>query len=282
MDETTEALAPTDAEIDAAWNDTAVEATEDSGDGEQEPAKPEADQPKVEEPVKEEPTTDKAKEEKSAEADQPLTFTLKHLDEVKTVDKDEIVKLAQQGMDYERIRTERDQLRDYRKEADPAMTFLKSYADKQGMSVSQYLDFCRKQELLSSGLDEKNATATLEIEKREATDKAAAEAKTAEEKQKQAAALETKQKADARQSDMSRFLKKFPDVKPDTIPPEVWKEVAKGDSIVTAYTEWRNQKLEAELAAERQNKANAQKTTGSLSTTGTGTQDEYDKWWNDD
>jgi hypothetical protein len=57
----------------------------------------------------------------TAEAAESQAFTLKHLDEVRTVGRDEVVKLAQQGMDYERVRSERDQLRKYREEIGPAL-----------------------------------------------------------------------------------------------------------------------------------------------------------------
>ena len=37
-----------------------------------------------------------------------------------------------------------------------------------------------------------------------------------------------------------------------------------GDTLTNAYTRWENKRLQAELAAERQNKANRDKTPGSL------------------
>lgn len=281
MDENEQALAPTDTEIDAAWDDE----VEVADDGEQ--AQPEADQPKADEAPE---TAEKAKpsetepkaEEKQAETDQPLTFTLKHLDEVKTVDKDEIVKLAQQGLDYERIRTERDQLRDYRKDADPALTLVKAYAEKNGMNITEYVDFCRKQELIATGIDEKNADAQISVEKQQAQLKSEQDEKAAAAVQANKQREELEKQAESRKTEMNRFLQKFPAVKPDDIPKEVWAEVAKGDSLVVAYTEHRNKQLETELAAERQNKANAQKSTGSLSTSGKSEKmDDIDRWWND-
>jgi len=217
MEFETEAIIPTDTEIDAAWDE--AEAVDG---GEQDEA--EADQPKAEEPVKGETPQGRKTEEK--EADQPLTFTLKHLDETRTVGRDEIIKLAQQGLDYERIRAERDQLRANRGQPEPAPALLQA--------------------------------------------KAAAEAR------EQALTQE-------RRAQMGRFLKQFPAVQPNEIPNEVWGEVAKGESLTAAFTLHRNRQLEAELAAERQNRKNAQKTTGSLFSSASGEQqDEYDRWWNDD
>ena len=286
MDEFTEAAIPTDTEIDTAWDET--EATgDDWGEGEQATSQPDADQPAADETPETadetKPTeTEDKQEDKPAEADPLLTFTLKHLDEVRTVDKDEIVKLAQQGMDYERIRTERDQLRDYRKEADPALALVKEVAAENGMTIEQYADYFRKQKLMATGLDEKNATERLALDKEKEQQKATEEAKATEEQQKQAATREQEQKAEAKRNDMGLFLKKYPTIKPDAIPKEVWIDVASGVPLVAAYTEHRNKQLETELAAERQNKANAQKTTGSKTTAGAGHVDEYDKWWNSD
>ena len=282
MDESTEAFTLTDAEVDASWNGTDT-GMEFEDEGEQDNAQPEADQPTTEEPTEAEATEVKEADEKQAEADQPLTFTLKHLDEVKTVGKDEIVKLAQQGMDYERIRTERDQLRDYRNEADPALNLVKAYAEQNGMTITDYVDFCRKQELMAKGIDEATATERVAVDNDKARIQAEKEAKAAEEAQTKAQQEEQQKRVENRKNEMNRFLQKFPAVKPESIPSEVWAEVAKGDSLVVAYTEHRNKQLEAELAAERQNKANKEKTTGSLSTTGAGSkQDEIDKWWNSD
>lgn len=295
MDENTEALAPTDAEIDAAWNE---EDTPEEDEGGQE-EKPEADQPK-EEPA-EKPTEEKPKEEakpdakpdaaesKPAEAEQPPTFTLKHLDETRTVGKDEIVKLAQQGMDYERIRTERDQLREYRKEADPALTLLKTYAENSGMTVQQYVDSLRERDLKSAGLNEQTAKAQIAVEKREAALKAREQEKAeADKKAKDEDAAKTRQeqeraaREEAKRTSMSRFLKTYPDVKADKIPQEVWHAVTQGEDLTAAYTMHRNKQLEAELAAERKNKENAKKSTGSMTTKGAGKQDEIDKWWNEE
>ena len=67
---------------------------------------------------------------------------------------------------------------------------------------------------------------------------------------------------------MDAFLAAYPGVKGEDIPGEVWARVAAGESLVSAYTMHRNQKLEADLAAERQNKENAARSTGSRSTAG--------------
>ncbi len=67
----------------------------------------EADQPEAEESGEKTETGDTAETGAEAKESDP-TFALKHLDEVKTVGRDEVVSLAQKGMDYDRIREKLD------------------------------------------------------------------------------------------------------------------------------------------------------------------------------
>ena len=203
------------------------------------------------------------------------------MDEVRTVDKDEIVKLAQQGMDYERIRTERDQLRDYRKEADPALALVKEVAAENGMTIEQYADYFRKQKLM--GLDEKKTQLSgLLLTRKRSSRKPRRKRKPRRNSRNRRQHASRSRKPKQSGMTWACFLKKYPTIKPDAIPKEVWIDVASGVPLVAAYTEHHNKQLETELAAERQNKANAQKTTGSKTTAGAGHVDEYDKWWNSD
>lgn len=284
-----------DAELDAAWDDE-VEVTPN----EQQDTEPEADQPTGQPAETPAEDAEKPQDEPAAEptpgdggvkeADQPSTFTLKHLDETRTVDRDEVVKLAQQGMDYDRVRTERDQLRTYRDGAEPALALVKAYAEKNGMSIPDYIDFARKQELMQTGMSEQTADVQISLEKRETDLKAREQAIAEREARENAQTADrekqeetTRQNAEARRKEMTIFLQKYPGVDPrKDIPREVWDEVSQGVSLLTAYTDHRNKQLEAELAAERQNKANAQKSTGSMTTKGAGVQDEIDKWWNEE
>ena len=285
-----------DAELDAAWDET--ESTEAGGEAldEEKPAdqqdnpaegkKPAEGTEKQENPQDTTKGTETAAPEPAPAED---TYTLKHMDEVRTVGRDEVVKLAQQGMDYERIRQERDQLRDFRKEADPAYSIMKTLADKAGMNVTDYLDFVRRQQIMQTGVSEETARAQVSVEKQ----RAEIERQRAEldEAQKQTLSQQNaeKQRADARKEDIGKFLKSYPDVKPSDIPKEVWDGVNAGESLVSAYTRYQNtqanekiKQLEADLAAEKQNSANRGKTPGSLSSEGEkGKKDAIDAAWYD-
>jgi hypothetical protein len=209
-------------------------------------------------------------------AQEPGIFTLKHLDEVRTVGRDEVVRLAQQGMDYDRVRSERDQLRKYRDELGPALEMVRDFAGKSGLAPEEYLELCRRRELSGRGMDGRGVNERVFSERREAFLRSGQAAR-------EAAETRRRERAEKRREDMRRFAEKFPAVKPEEISKEIWDEVAKGESLLSSYTLRRNARLEAELTAERQNRENAQKTTGSLSGGLAGIrQDEFDRWWNDE
>ena len=150
------------------------------------------------------------------------------------------------------------------READPALELVKSYAQRNGMSVGDYLDYCRKQELIATGMNEQDAAARVSMEK-ERADLARQRAEIQAYQDQQNSVLKhAQQQAQARKQDIEAFYQSYPGVDPKSIPPEVWGAVRGGDTLTNAYTRWENKRLQAELAAERQNKANRDKTPGSL------------------
>lgn len=127
MDETMETV---QGDIESAWS-----AEDPAGEAEGTESAAAADQPKGGEETP--PAEPKAPD---APVAQPELFTLKNRDETRQVTRDELVAMAQKGWDYDHVRQERDQLRQYRQEADPALELVKSYAQRNGMSVGDYLD----------------------------------------------------------------------------------------------------------------------------------------------
>lgn len=281
MDETTTANTFDDAELEAAWaeeEDAMVEDGAHETEDQPEDAQQQADQPAA--PETETPPEQSAEEQR---ADQPQLFTLKYRGEQLQVTQDEMVALAQKGRDYDTVRQERDQLLQYRQEADPALELVRGYAKRNGMTVGDYLDYCRRQELMSQGINEQTANAQIAVEKQQAAlQRQNAEAAAAR-RQQEAEADQARQRQEAQRKDFAAFLGAYPGVKTTEIPKEVWEKVAQGDSLVSAYTMHRNRQLEAELAAERQNRKNQQRTTGSLSDPAGGDKkDDIDRWWNED
>lgn len=86
----------------------------------------------------------------------------------------------------------------------------------------------------------------------------------------------------ARRQDMERFLQAYPGVEAGAIPRQVWEQVAGGMPLVGAYAMHENRQLKAELAAERQNRANRQRTPGALGSNSGGELDELERLWNEE
>jgi ribosomal protein L12E/L44/L45/RPP1/RPP2 len=190
--------------------------------------------------------------------------------------------MAQKGWDYDKVREERDQLRAYRDEANPALSFIKALAQKSNMSVSDYIDYCRKQELMNAGINEATAQAQINIEKQQAAiDAAQAEQRAAQEEAQRKQEAEERKKEEQR-ADLVRFMQAFPDVKAESIPKEVWASVQKGIPLTTAYTMYKNRALEAELTALKQNAEARERTPGSMNTAGEKHIDPDFDGWDDD
>lgn len=237
-----------DVELDSAWEDDSAPTA-------------------AEEPVGETP--------EEPEAPQEELFTLKNRDETRQVNRQELVAMAQKGWDYDTVRAERDQLRQFRSEAGPALEMVKANAQRNGMTVPDYLDHCRKQDLMRGGLDEHTAAQTLQIEKQQAE-------LDARRQQENSLIQRVRAQQAGRRQDMERFLQAYPAVRAESIPDQVWAQVARGVPLVSAYAMHENQQLKAQLAAERQNKANRLRTPGSLGANAAAELDEIDRMWGEE
>ena len=86
----------------------------------------------------------------------------------------------------------------------------------------------------------------------------------------------------ARKRDLARFVAAYPGVKGEEIPRTVWEQVSQGVPLVSAYAMHENAQLKAQLAAERQNRANLRRTPGALGSHSGAELDELDRMWNED
>lgn len=273
MDAENTTMAVQDNDIDAEWGD-------DEGVTATDPVETAPETPAAETPAEnqqQEPST-----ETQDQADQPKMYTLKNRDETRQVSETDLIAMAQKGWDYDTVRTERDQLRQYRSEADPALSLVKGYAARMGMSVPLYLDYCRQQELMSQGMTEQAAKTHIGMEKKDAELTARENALKAQEAAQTSAAARAQEAAANRQKDIQAFYKAYPGVDPKTIPQEVWAAVSKGETLTVAYTMYENRRLQAELAAEKQNKTNQASAPGSLGGNSVTEQDEIDRMWAED
>lgn len=203
-------------------------------------------------------------------------FSLKHLDEVKQVNRDEVISLAQKGLNYDHIREERDGARSQLAEYE---NFLKELAEPQGLSVAQLMDNVRAQSIINK---EKQAGREMDMQTalervQFAKEKKAFENKTAQEQQTKAVADEA---AEKRRQGFVEFAKERPDVNIQQISKDVWDMVAKGDSLLTAYAKWENKQLRTEIEALKQNSKNQTKSTGSRQSAGkTSAETEFERLW---
>lgn len=233
-----------------------------------------ADQPGQENPelTAEESTGDPAPAEKAPPAEaspqeEPPFLTLKHLDEVRTVNREEAQALAQKGLDYDRIREERDQLRSFREENFPAIQLVQKYAQRNNMTIPEYLEFCRVQEIMSEQqVTEDAARNQVALEKRE-LDVSRREEAQAEKERKESQAKQSEESEQERiRRDVNQFLADYPQVKPTEIPPEVFDIVRRDKaSLSLAYGKWLIAKQADELKALKAQASAREKSPGSLS-----------------
>lgn len=276
-----------DTELNNAWSE--------DGDDWAEPVQAEANQPTQQEEVTPAPETGgdqtAANQPEQAPGNQrePYMITYEYMGERKQMDAAEAAPFIQKGMHYDQVRQERDQLRQYRNEADPALELVKSYAKQNGMDVGTYLDWCRKQDFVRQGMTERDAQTRLSMEKERAELDARQAAITAQEQAQTSAQAQAAKRQERIKADVAAFARAYPGVDPKDISQEVWAAVQQGESLTNAYAMHENKRLQAELEAkqheldaERLNKANQAKTPGSLGGNVAAELDEIDRLWAED
>lgn len=231
--------------------------------------------------------------ETPADADDKLeeqTFDLKFLGETKTVNRDEVITLAQKGLNHDRVVQERDTLK-----ADLEMLgglsvfreykeFLDELAGASKCSIDDVIDRVRATNLAEKeNLDPAIALQRVKLDRREKAFEAKQSKENAEKKAKEDAEK-------AQSQDLLRFIQEYPNVQPQDIPKEVWDKVHKeGVSLVSAYSAFENKKLRQEVQewkskfeTAEQNAKNKERSTGSQATAGAGSpkkKDPIDEDW---
>ena len=246
-----------------------------------------ADQQEAEEPEGEEADSlpeSESQGEEGSEPDRAETFTLRHLGEDREVNRDEVIALAQKGMDYDRIREKWDGVKDDVQRLRSYESFLKELADARGGDIESLIDETRTRTLIAKAEAEgrtldPSAAAAQAVRMRLSQSPAptqSANTQTAEEEQGRANEM------------IDRFISVYGNsVKAEDIPKEVWEEAAKTQDLVGAYRGFENRKLKDELkklktdleAAKQQTK-NKQRSTGSTKSVGSSkTKDPFEEGW---
>ncbi len=254
---------------------TSDEADGSDGDsGADQPAEVEA--PETEEAAAEETpaagTEDEAKPAEGGNADEQ--FTLKHLGESKNYSRDEMTALAQKGLDYDRIRTERDSMKAEMPAMRDAMSFLKELADNSNVSVDEFMEGIRAKVLIAREAEAGRTISDTGAREQIRREKAARERDAAETVKANGAEADTTAAQTAPPkpdvtAEIRRFAQTYPEVKATEIPQKVWDDFRAGKGDLTSlYTMTENAALRQKVAALEQNEKNRGRSTGSMKSAG--------------
>lgn len=272
-----------DDEWDAitSWGDDSGDADEDSNAEDEQPdeVEAEADQPEPEAQPEQEQAEEPTEEPTNPEVEEADQFLeLKHMDEVRKVNREEAKVLAQKGLDYDRIRGERDSMQqDYQK--------LKGY--------ESFLNELRGDfPTIDALITDVRARMIANKENISYAD-AAAKVKIMYPEQPVTPAAP---KADQPKGDdaVQKFVERYPDVKAEEIPESVWAEVRRTGDLAGAYAKYEKGKMADEIASLRaevktltdtlkQNSKNAARSPGSSTSSGkTDAKSLIQKLWEED
>lgn len=192
-------------------------------------------------------------------------FKLKHNHEEKDYPKEEAIRLAQKGLNYDKVYKQLETLKN-----DKRLSFVDNLAKKNNMTVEKYLDAVKQQEVsdeIERIADERNVP--LDVAK-DLYDNLKLKTITKEKEL-------TQKQVDKENSDLSEFVKSYPDIKGEKIPSEVWTDWNKGKNktLIDAYVKHENKLLKDELSKLKEvkkiddkNIENTNKSTGSLKSKG--------------
>lgn len=256
------------------------------GEKQNDTAEPEADQQEgeAEAETANEPTAEAQEQtDGSEEADQPELIELKHLGQTVRVTPEQLNVYAQMGLDYQRIREDRDAARKEVERLTAMETFLKELAAPQGISVEDLIDGARAEVLAKK--EHLNKDVALQRIKLDRERKAFEAQKDQQKKEAQAKSQEEAK----RQEQFLRFARTYPKVKPNDIPKDVWDAFKDGEDLVNAYARFENRelrekvsKLESQLETAKKNSENKRRSAGSQRSAGSASEmDEFDRAWYD-
>lgn len=256
------------------------------GETQNDTAEPEADQQEgeAEAEAANEPTAEAQEQtDRSEEADQPELIELKHLGQTVRVTPEQLNAYAQMGLDYQRIREDRDAARKEVERLAAMETFLKELAAPQGISVEDLIDGARAEVLAKK--EHLNKDVALQRIKLDRERKAFEAQKDQQKKEAQAKSQEEAK----RQEQFLRFARTYPKVKPNDIPKDVWDAFKDGEDLVNAYARFENRelrekvsKLESQLETAKKNSENKRRSAGSQRSAGSASEmDEFDRAWYD-
>lgn len=267
-------------DFNAAWDDDFVpgeETAAEEADAQGEPA----DQ--REEPAEREPEVvqEEAAEQESTAEKVPETFTLRYMKEDKQYSRDDTIALAQKGLDYDRIRADRDSIKAELPELRDYKGFLEELAAESKLSVEQLIENVRANRLMEQERAAGHVLTEEEAREQVQREKAARRQNKVPETEGEAEleAPKTGEPTARKSLDVQAFCKAFPGVEAKDIPQAVWEEVRGGANLTSAYTRYENKQLRAQIEAMQQNEKNKNRSTGSRQSSGNAPSSVYDQAW---
>lgn len=259
--------------VDEDFTSEEDDGSDDNGGADQ-PADTEA--PGTENTAAEEPSATNTDEEtKPAEAGiADEQFTLKHLGESKNYSRDEVTTLAQKGLDYDRIRTERDSMRAEMPAMRDAMNFIEELAAGSHVSAEELMESIRAKALIAreaeAGRTISDVGAREQIRREKAAREKDAEASAkAHDAETETLPAQTESAKPDVTAEIRRFAQAYPEVKATEIPQKVWDDFRAGKGDLTSlYTMNENAALRQKVAALEQNEKNRGRSTGSMKSAG--------------
>ena len=220
------------------------------------------------------PKAEEKPEKEDDKTSQPAkTYNFKHLDDNLTLTADEMVPYVQKGLDYDRIREERDAMKPNYAKYELYAEFLESIKGDFS-SIEDLMDDTNAAILVKNEaangrtLTKEDALKRVKAN-REEKFKAKVPPKTSDEKP---AEEENPMKAEVK-SFTATFKKVFPNEKVpawDELPKEVQSEFESTGQLIAPYMAWRMAQKESEIKTIKNNQKNKERSTGSRKTKGKG------------
>lgn len=219
-------------------------------------------------------------EESESDADKDELFTLKVLGAERQVSREELIQLAQKGSDYDHVRAERDQLRGAQSKSAEYENFLTELAAQAGTDIKGLIEMVRAQMPGNQESAEGKAPDQEKAEDRASQIVPPSDGNLSDADAAAPLAQGDREKEAQRQQTLSAFLSAYPQVQATDIPQEVWQESFRTGDLVGAYARYENKRLKAENETLKQNKKNAERSTGSRRSAGAATpKDPFDEAW---
>lgn len=198
------------------------------------------------------------------------TFTLKYKGQESSYTREQLLELAQKGLDYDGLRADRDRLRD----SHPALAIIDRYAKQNGMTREQYMEFAQQKadeaevapmvrQLMDSGTPEAVAKelALRRLQEQRAGQIRQRQETERQEQQTKAQAAEAQKQADYRA--LVDYANKN-GVDLTNLPQEVLVSITQGVKPLEAYILYENAQLRLKASQLEQNQKNSQKNPGKV------------------